>query len=561
MARSLSPKSSIDVLKQDAKRWYKALHAADAQVAADARGRLVAAWPAAPVSPTLRDVQHALAREYDYADWRTLRSALDDLAPDRQSHAARIDAVLQHGWDGDVVLARRIVARFPDVQRDSIFTAAACGDLHTVTQLLEAQPELARATNGSRAWTPLHYVAYSRLDGVHAVSIAQLLLSAGADPNARFDDGWGNPFTALTGAIRLGEGARPSHMQARALVELLIARGADPFDTQALYNTSIVRDDVTWTALLWQHCETQGRIPIWSAVEGPVLNGPLKIGTLNYLLGNAVANNHLTRAAWLLAHGASARTMHGYTRQPVHTLARLSGFSRMTALLEQHGAEAEVLDGERALLATLLSGDEAARDATVRAMIASNPKMLQSAAPLLGAAMHGRATAVSLLLSLGADVNATDPAGVTALHRAAQAGAIDAIDVLIAAGADVDLRERTWQGTPMSWACVLGQPLVAERLAPISRDVRALARTGRVARLDQVLRAEPALANFTLRGVDDPTPLFCLPDGEDAAADVVRVLLAHGADRSVVNRAGRTAEQAARFRGLDEAAELLSARL
>jgi uncharacterized protein len=37
---------------------------------------------------------------------------------------------------------------------------------------------------------------------------------------------------------------QPPHAQARALAALLIDRGADPYDPQALYNTSIVADGV-----------------------------------------------------------------------------------------------------------------------------------------------------------------------------------------------------------------------------------------------------------------------------------------------------------------------------
>jgi ankyrin repeat protein len=554
MSRSLSSKSTLDVLKQDAKRWLKALRSGDTLTAETARRRLHDAWPSAPEEPTLRDVQHALAREYGLADWRSVLAALDELALEQQSHAERVSALLDHGWLGDAVVARRIAARFPDVRRDSIFTAAACGEVELVSQLLAANPALARATHGDRAWSALLYVTYSRIDTEHAVTIARLLLDAGADPNARFDDGWGNPFTAVTGAIRLGEGARPSHAQAEALVELLMNSGADPFDTQALYNTSIVRDDVYWTELLWTHCERQGRTAIWSAIDGAVLNGPIKVGTLNYLLGNAVANNHLTRAEWLLNHGASATTLHGYSRQTVHTLARLAGYSRMAEMLVRHGAQAEALHGERALIAAIM---DTGSEQTVREMVAADASLLRSATPLHTAAMHGRTSSVSLLLSLGADVNAVDHAGVTALHRAAHAGAIDTIDVLLAAGADVNRRDHKWHGTPLSWAIALKQPHAADRLAQVSQDVRSLARSGRVARLNQVLQEAPALANDTLRGVNDPTPLFCLPDDETDAYEVTRVLLAHGANPSVTNRAGKTAEQTARLRGLEEAADLM----
>jgi uncharacterized protein len=60
MSRTLTPDSSLETLKKEAKRWLKALRAGDAE----AQRRLVAVTPAAPANPSLRDVQLALAREY-----------------------------------------------------------------------------------------------------------------------------------------------------------------------------------------------------------------------------------------------------------------------------------------------------------------------------------------------------------------------------------------------------------------------------------------------------------------------------------------------------------------
>ena len=548
--RSLSLKSTPDLLKQEAKRWLHAIRANDT----DAMQRLTTVWPAAPLAPTLRDVQHALAREHGYVDWRALHAALDELAVDRQSHAERVDALLRHGWGGDRVLSSRILARDPSIARTNLFTAAACGDLTHVERELARDATAATRTGGPLAWSALAYVCYSRLDSTHAVAIAERLLDAGADANFAFDDGWGNPFTCITGAIGLGEGVKPSHTQARALVDLLLARGANAFDTQALYNSSIAFDDPSWTEVLWQASVRADVTAQWSQIDGPSLGGTIKVGTLNYLLGNAVTNQHLARATWLLEHGADARTRHSYTGHTVHTTARLAGNAAMLALLERHGATPDTLSTEQRVLAALAAGDESA----ARALLAANASLATHPSLLPTVAGRGNTRAVLLLLEYGASVNAADHEGATALHWAAHAGAVQTVAALLTAGADVNRRDARFHGTPLSWAVALHKPLVVEQLVPVSRDARALTRLGRAARLAAVLADEPALANERLAGVPDPTPLFCLPDDEQLAVEVAQVLLAHGADRRATDAKGHTAADAARRRGLDDAADLLS---
>src|SRR2546425_11529612 len=63
---------TLKTLKREAKRWLKALRA---NVAA-ARARLERAFPNAPAEPSLRDVQHALAREHGLAGWTALKNQL-----------------------------------------------------------------------------------------------------------------------------------------------------------------------------------------------------------------------------------------------------------------------------------------------------------------------------------------------------------------------------------------------------------------------------------------------------------------------------------------------------
>ncbi len=69
--------TTLDNLRKAAKRWLKALRARDPQ----ARARLARAYPGAPQPPTLRDFQHALARERGHESWTALTRAVDAGTP------------------------------------------------------------------------------------------------------------------------------------------------------------------------------------------------------------------------------------------------------------------------------------------------------------------------------------------------------------------------------------------------------------------------------------------------------------------------------------------------
>jgi hypothetical protein len=71
MPRQITPATSVDNLKKEAKRWLRDLRAE--KVAA--RARFERAWARGPSQPGLRDVQHALAREYGFRNWIALTKA------------------------------------------------------------------------------------------------------------------------------------------------------------------------------------------------------------------------------------------------------------------------------------------------------------------------------------------------------------------------------------------------------------------------------------------------------------------------------------------------------
>ncbi len=74
MPRQFTSATTLDNLKKEAKRWLKALRENDAE----AQERLRLAYPKGSTRPALRDVQHALAREYGKENWTQLKQVLEE---------------------------------------------------------------------------------------------------------------------------------------------------------------------------------------------------------------------------------------------------------------------------------------------------------------------------------------------------------------------------------------------------------------------------------------------------------------------------------------------------
>jgi len=566
MFRKLTAKSSLGSLRREAKRWLKAVRAGEPEALA----RLKQALPRAGAALGLREIQQALAREHAAESWTALKLQLADEALARRTHAERLEefleyAILNYGIPPGVPkwkpaypddpsrreYAARILAQHPETAHGSIHAAAICGDVAEVKRLLQRDRRSASLKGGQRLWDALLYLAYGRLPLAAAVensvAIAELLLDHGANPNVQMTDGL-NPFTAVTGFIGHGERTPvqvPPHPRAEELVRLLIERGANPFDTQALYNTSLWCDSAEWLELLYGYDERSGTTARW--------NEPRKdqLGQLDYLLGNAVDRNHLRRVEWLLAHGANPRAKNAYTKRNLHTSAVLHGHARMAEVLANAGAQVEKLEGREAFQAACLRLN---MDIT-RTLAEQHPEYLKDAAAMLMAARTGRVEVVELLLDLGTPADVEDWNGERALHAAAWADSVPVARLLIERGAEIDARDRKHNATPLSWAIYLGKPQLVDYLGAVSKDILCLASAGKVERLRSLLHAQPTLAK-TLR--DDRTALFCLPEGdEDLAIEIAELLLFHGADPSFKNSKGLTAADQAERNGMDALAQLL----
>lgn len=566
MIRKLTAKSSLDSLKKEAKRWLKALRAGEP----DALARLKQALPQASEDAGLREIQQALAREHGTESWAAFKLLLADEALARRTHAERLaeyleNAIINYGippgdpkWEPAYPddpsrreYAARILAKHPEIAHGSIHAAAISGDVTEVERLLQLDKNSASLKGGQRQWEPLQYLAYGRLPVTatadNSLAIAKLLLDHGANPHVQMTDGE-NPFTVVTGFIGQGERTPaqvPPHPRAEELVHLLIERGANPFDTQALYNTSLWYDSTQWLDLLYGYDERTGNTARWNdSREG-------KIGQLDYLLGNAVARNHVRRVEWLLAHGANPRVKNTYTKRNLHTDAVLHGHAQTADLLAKAGAQVEALEGREAFQAACLRLDID----TARTLAAQHPEYVKGAATLLTAARTGHIEAVKLLLDLGTPPDVADFSGERALHVAAWADSVPVAQLLIERGAEIDARDRRHNATPLSWALYLGKPQLADYLSTVSSDIFSLVSAGKMERLQSLLEEQPSLAK-TQR--DGRSALFFLSEkDEDVAIEIAKLLLSHGADPGFKNSKGLTAEDEAERNGMDAVAQLL----
>jgi Ankyrin repeats (3 copies) len=459
---------------------------------------------------TLTGAQLVVARHYGFPSWARLKRHLemiecyrrepDEVAgPDglagAASPAALADeflalACLRFGGDDGPdrwERAARLLAGHPELAAASIHVAAAVADEPAVRAHLAADPALASRDGGPYGWPPILYLAFARHDPqVSAAALlgtARALLDHGADPNSGYLwHGLYPPFTAVTGALSVGETGQPQHRHGFALAALLLAAGADANDGQALYNLQFGQDD-RHLELLFEHGLGRGDGGPWAARFGHTADSPAEM--LRGQLWWAIVHGMRDRARLLVRHGADfltpyagpggrpvpLRTSHGRTPAEV---AALSGSPELARWLVAQGAAEPALTGPDALIAAVLAGD---RDAVESAGLREHAAAAREQRPglIVWAAARGRADAVEMLAGLGFDVNAKARTDVpaeqeweTALHHAAGEGDLDLARLLLRLGADPGITDARFGATPLGWARHFGQQAMISLLEPVT---------------------------------------------------------------------------------------------
>jgi uncharacterized protein len=153
---------------------------------------------------------------------------------------------------------------------------------------------------------------------------------------------------------------------------------------------------------------------------------------------------------------------------------------------------------------------------------------------LIAAAERGDAATVRKLIARGANVNAKDEKQDSAFLIAAARGRTEAVKLTLAAGADLKSTNR-YGGTGLIPACHYGHLETVKLLLTTSIDVNHVNNLGWTALLEAVI----------------------LGDGGPTHTEIVRLLIAHGANRNIADRDGLTPLEHARRRNYARMVEIL----
>ncbi len=162
--------------------------------------------------------------------------------------------------------------------------------------------------------------------------------------------------------------------------------------------------------------------------------------------------------------------------------------------------------------------------------------VLAGAAPqgasLMEAAREGDAQAVRSLLAQGADVNAAEGDGMTALHLAAEGGHDEVLEILISASAQVDARTRIGSYTPLHLASRSGHSSAVTKLLDAGADFGAVTTNSGVTPLhlaSAAIGGEEAVVALLSHGAD--------PNARESAAGQTPLIFAASSNRATAVRA------------------------
>ena len=413
----------------------------------------------------LTDAQYVLAREYGFASWRDLTQHIESVVGEQLPLIERFKKAVR---DDDAAALRRLLPRkheLRDIVNEPLFSfdspaiVAASSDVDVVNALLE----LGADPNRRSSWWA---------GGFHALygaspAAAERLLAAGAIPDAcaaaHLDrlDLLAEMLKADPSRVneRGGDGQTPLHFaRSRAVVDLLLNAGADP-DARDVDHRSTPAEWMLGDA----DDPAKSRIGIAKYL---VERG----ASADIFLAAAIGDTGRARAL-LDANPAllQLRTGQGeYGEKPpssFHIYLWMIGSNFTPLQTASRFRQRETLDAMRAYASLeqrlLLACHEGKRD-EARAIVDAHPGIIDRLSgadrrALTDEAWSANAPAVELMMELGFDPSApsvSGPTGGTALHCAAWEGSVDCVTAILRyprGRALIHTQDSTYHGTPLNW--------------------------------------------------------------------------------------------------------------
>ena len=460
--RTLPARADLEQQRNLAKELLAAFHRGEDEARARVRAEL-------PRKSTivLADAQFVLAREYGFDSWRALKEHVETKTREAQPPVERMKAAVR---SGEATALRRLLQQHAEVRAainepifgfDSPALVTVGDDVEVVDVLLEFGADPNRKSSW---WAGGFHPLYGA-----SPAVAERLLAAGAVPDAcaaahldRLD------LLSLMLADdpsrvheRGGDGQTPLHFaRSHAVADLLLdagadvnARDVDHRSTPAEWMLGDADDPKTSRLSLARHLVERGAsvdiflaaaLGLTDRARAMVAADPtlLRLRTGQGEYGEKPPSSfHIY--LWTIGHNMT----------PLQTAARFKQLATLAALRS-------MAPPEQQLLLACNQGD--ADDA--RAIVREHPGIVERLAgadrhALTDEAWAANAPAVELMLELGFDPAApgvTGPTGGNALHCAAWEGSVECVAALLrnpSGRALINAREATYNGTPLSWCC------------------------------------------------------------------------------------------------------------
>jgi len=334
------------------------------------------------------------------------------------------------------------------------------------------------------------------------VEQVKLLIAEGADVDAKQGD------IEITEKVDYTPLCYAVYSRDINLVKLLVEAGAD-------VNAG------GWPPLCWcvSENDTNTVIAEYLIDHGANVNAPKDWGPLQHTVKNS---NSIEMARLLIARGADINS----EIYPVLNIATNQERIDLCELLIQRGADVNAKDkwGATPLCYAIEKGNLDLMNILIANGVEVNTKYPWGVTPLQFAAQFaattGRTDAVELLLEAGANINAKNDKGQTALHVAVDSADGDIVELLLSKGADINAKDDESGFTALHHAAKSGNKDTAEMLIAKGADINAKDKQGH-------------------------TPLYFAVNSDYKVAEL---LINKGADSDIRTESGQTLLQLAQQR-------------